>query len=118
MTTLSVGSARLFTAGALASAIAASICCIGPVAFALLGLGGGALLLKFEPYRPYLLTATALFLSAAFYRTYRRPTVEDCSSDSTCPSSASRNGQKTALWIVTLIVVLAATFPYFSKWLF
>jgi mercuric ion transport protein len=104
------------SAGAFLSAVAASVCCIGPVALALLGLGGGALLLKFEPYRPYLLAATALFLGAAFYLTYRRP--EDCVSDSTCPSAPSGKGQKTALWIVTLIVLLAATFPYFSNWLF
>ena len=114
----SLGNARLFSAGALASAIAASICCIGPVALAVLGLGGGALLLRVEPYRPYLLAATAMFLGAAFYLTYRRPAVEDCASDSACPSTASRRGQKTALWIATLIVVLAATFPYFSRWLF
>lgn len=118
MTTQSTGNTRLLSAGALLSAVTASICCIGPIALALLGLGGGALLLKFEPYRPYLLAATALFLGAAFYLTYRRPTVEQCASDSTCPSAASTKGQKLALWIVTLLVLLAATFPHFSKWLF
>jgi mercuric ion transport protein len=118
VTTETTGNARLLSAGALLSAVAASVCCIGPVALALLGLGGGALLLKFEPYRPYLLAATALFLGAAFYLTYRRPAGQDCPSDSACPSAASRKGQKIALWIVTLIVMLASTFPYFSKWLF
>lgn len=116
MTTESAG--RLFSAGALASGIAASICCIGPIALALLGLGGGALLLKLEPYRPYLLAATALFLGVAFHLTYRRPIVENCASDSACSSAVSSKSQKTALWIVTVIVVLAATFPYISKWLF
>jgi mercuric ion transport protein len=111
-------SARLISAGALLSAVTASICCIGPVALALLGLGGGALLLKFEPYRPYLLAATALFLGAAFYVTYRRPAVEQCALGSTCPSAASTKGQEIALWIVTLVVLLAATFPYYSNWLF
>lgn len=111
----SPGSARLFTAGALASALLASICCIGPVALAVLGLGGGALLLRVEPYRPFLLAATAMFLGGAFYLTYRRSAVEDCASDSACPSTAGRKDQKTVLWIVTLIVVLAATFPYFSN---
>lgn len=118
MTRESAGNASLFSAGALASAIAASICCIGPVALAVLGLGGGALLLKVEPYRPYLLAATALFLGAAFYLTYRRPVVEDCASDSACPSPVGRKGQTTVLGIVTLIVVLAATFPYLSNWFF
>jgi len=117
MTTESTGKARLLSAGALLSAVAASVCCIGPVALALLGLGGGALLLKFEPYRAYLLAATALFLGAAFYLTYRRAAVQDCAG-SACRPAASRKSQKAALWIVTLIVVLAATFPYYSNRLF
>ena len=111
------GNARLLSGGAIASAIAASICCFGPLVLALLGLGGGALLLRLEPYRPYSLAAAALFLGAAFYLTYRRP-AEDCAPGSACAAPASRRGQRIALWIVAAIVVLAAAFPYFSKWLF
>lgn len=114
----SAGNARLLSASAIGSAIAASICCIGPLVLALLGLGGGALLLKFAPYRPYLLAATALFLGAAFYLTYRRPPPEECEPGSACANSSGRKGQKVVLWIVTVIVVLAAAFPYFSGALF
>jgi mercuric ion transport protein len=114
----SAHNARLLSAGAVASAIAASICCLGPLALALLGLGGGALLLKFEPYRPLLLAATALFLGAAFYLTYRRPAAEECAAGSACAHPSSRKSQKIVLWIVTVIVVLAASFPYFSGALF
>lgn len=113
----SAGSARLLSGGAIASAIAASICCFGPLVLALLGLGGGALLLKLEPYRPYSLAAAALFLGAGFYLAYRRPAAE-CAPDSACAAPASRRGQRIALWIVAAVVVLAAAFPYFSKWLF
>jgi mercuric ion transport protein len=114
----SAANTRLLSAGAVASAVAASICCLGPLALALLGLGGGALLLRFEPYRHYLLAATALFLGAAFHLTYRRPPVEECAPSSACAQPSSRNGQKIVLWIVTVIVVLAAAFPCFSEALF
>lgn len=114
----SAGNAKLLSAGAVASAVAASICCLGPVALALLGLGGGALLLKFEPYRSYLLATTGLFLGSAFYLTYRRPPPEDCARDSACAQPSRRRGQRSVLWIVTAIVALVAAFPYFSKWLF
>lgn len=114
----SAANTKLLSAGAVASAIAASICCIGPLALALLGLGGGALLLKSAPYRPYLLVATALFLGAAFHLTYRRPPPEECAPGSACAQPASRKAQKIVLWIVTVIVVLAAAFPYFSGALF
>jgi mercuric ion transport protein len=109
---------KVLSAGAVASAVAASICCLGPLVLALLGLGGGALLLKFEPYRRYLLAATGLFLGAAFYLTYRRPPAEECAPGSACAHPSSRKGQKIVLWIVTVIVVLAAAFPYYSGALF
>ncbi len=114
----SAAGTKLFNAGAIGSAVAASICCFGPLVLAVLGLGGGALLLEFEPYRPYFLVATALFLGAAFYLTYRRPAPEECEPGSACARSTNRKGQKIALWIVTVIVVLAAAFPYFSGALF
>jgi len=114
----SAAGTKLLNAGAIGSAIVASICCIGPLALALLGVGGGALLLKVAPYRPFFLGATALFLGAAFYLTYRRPRPEECVSGSTCAQPASRKTQQVVLWIVTVIVLLAAAFPYFSEALF
>ena len=112
------GNTRLLSAGAVASAVAASICCMGPVALALLGLGGGAFLLKFEPYRPWLLATTGLFLGLAFSLAYRRPASEECAPGSACARPSNRRGQRVVLWIVTAIVVLVAAFLYFSKWLF
>ncbi len=112
------GNAKLLSGGAIASAVAASICCFGPLVLALLGLGGGALLLKLEPYRPYSLVAAALFLGAAFYLAYRPRPVEDCAADSACAQPSTRRSQRIALWIVAVIVALAAAFPYYSKWLF
>jgi mercuric ion transport protein len=109
---------RLLNAGAFASAIVASICCFGPLALALLGLGGGALLLKLEPYRPYSLAAAALLLGAGFYLAYRRPSEQACTPTSACTQSSTRRRQRIGLWIVTGIVALAAAFPYYSKWLF
>ena len=109
---------KLLNAGAVCSAIAASICCLGPLLLAVLGLGGGALLLKFEPYRPYFLVATAGLLGGAFYFTYRQPPPQECDPGSLCARPAGRKGQKIALWVVTLLIVLIAAFPYYSGLLF
>lgn len=49
--------------GAIVAAFAASLCCLGPLIFAALGLGGAGLLVKFEAYRPYF-AALTLVLSA------------------------------------------------------
>ncbi len=109
---------KVVTGGAIGAAIAASVCCIGPLVLALLGLGGGALLLKFEPYRPVFLAVTGLILAGAFLVTYRRPPAEQCEPGTACAVPASRKGQKLVLWIVTTIVLLLATFPYYGKYLF
>ncbi len=108
----------LLNAGAIGSAIAASICCLGPLLLAVSGLGGGALLLAFEPYRPYLLAGTALLLGASFYLTYRRPRTEDCQPGGICARPSNRIRQKVILWIMTLVVLLIAAFPYYAKFVF
>jgi mercuric ion transport protein len=74
--------------------------------------------LKFEPYRPVFLIATGIILAGAFYVTYRRPPVEECEPGTACAIPESRKNQKLVLWIVTGIVVLLATFPYYGKFLF
>src|SRR5437867_10253462 len=96
---------KLLNVGAIGAAIGASICCLGPLLLAAMGLGGGALLLKFEPYRPYFLAATTGLLGGAFYLTYRKPPPAECEPGSICGRPSSRRGQKIALWIVAALVV-------------
>ena len=108
------GTATLLSASAIGSATAASICCLGPLVLAMMGLGGGALLLKFAPYRPFFLGITMLFLGGAFYLTYRPAPSDDCEAGSDCRHPVSRKKQKIALWIVTIVVALAAAFPYLA----
>lgn len=101
---------------ALASVLAAgaaSACCIGPVAFVLLGAGTvGASLSALEPYRPVLLAATALLIGGAFYVAYR-PT-SDCD---TC-SPASRKRTRVAVWFAAALAAVLVTFPYYVEYLF
>lgn len=101
---------------AFASVLAAGVasaCCIGPVAFVLLGAGTfGASLSALEPYRPVLLTATALLLGGAFYVAYR-PT-----SDSDTCSSATRKRSRVAVWVAAALAAALVTFPYYVDYLF
>ncbi|PYQ47791.1 MAG: hypothetical protein DMF78_22810 [Acidobacteria bacterium] len=48
--------------GSVIGGILASVCCIGPLVFALLGISGAAFAQRFEPLRPYLLVATYALL--------------------------------------------------------
>ena len=109
---------RLLEGGAIGSAIAASICCVGPLALALLGLGGGAILVALVPYRPLFLGACALFLGAAFYLAYRPMATKECTPGSSCAATSSRTRQRLFLWIVTAIISLIVAFPIYSRFLF
>src|SRR5712692_3595514 len=101
--------------GAVAAAVAASACCLGPVLFATIGAGAlGAASLRLEPYRPWFLGLAVALIGVAFATTYRREPA--ACADGTCAPSARRT-TKTVLWIAAALVGLLATFPYYSKWL-
>lgn len=101
--------------GSVVAALAASVCCIGPVVAASIGAGAlGAASARFEVYRPWFLGVTVLLLGMAFVSTYRRPPTE-CSDGACAP--ASRRTAKVVLWTAAVLVALLATFPYYSQWL-
>jgi copper chaperone CopZ len=97
--------------GAVAAAFGASLCCILPVAVAVLGVGSAALGARLEPWRPWLLGFTALFLGFAFYRAYR---PEACAPGGSCAVPVGRRRNRIVLWIVAVIAVALMTFPYYA----
>lgn len=106
----------LLGAGAVASAVAASLCCLGPLVLAVTGLAGGAMFHFFAPYRAPFAALTILLLGAAFYWTYRRPSANACGTDSSCARPAVRRRTKIALWISATLVFLLAAFNLVIQW--
>lgn len=104
--------------GSIVSAFIASACCVGPLVFALLGLGGAGLLVKFEPYRPYLIVLTAALLGTGFYLTYRKPraaVVEGAEGDAcACPAPRTNRAGRVMLWVATVLVAVFLAFPYIA----
>jgi mercuric ion transport protein len=94
------------------AAIAASLCCIGPLAVVVLGLGSFGAAAAFEAWRPYLLGLTFALLVAAFYLTYRKREV--ACVDGSCHVSRAPRWNKTLLWLVASVVILVTAFPYYS----
>jgi mercuric ion transport protein len=102
-------------AGAILSAFIASACCVGPLVLALLGLGGGALLVKFEPYRPYFTAATLLLLGAGFWLQYRTPKAAAVEGDAcACPAPRANRAGRIMLWVASVLVVGFLVFPYIA----
>ena len=97
----------------VATALAASACCIGPVVAVSLGASAlTALSVRFEPFRPVFLTVTIALLAFAFHRVYRPQVSGTCAADGTCPPTANRPARRL-LWLAAVVVLLLVTFPYY-----
>ena len=104
------GKTTLLGFGAVLTALGASLCCILPLAVALLGVGSAAVAARFEPLRPWMAGATVLLLGFAFYQAYR---PEECKEGDECDRSARRRRQRTILWVVAVLALLLLTLPYY-----
>lgn len=97
--------------GSLVAGFLASICCIGPVVFAILGLSGMTFIQKFEEYRSVFIGVAALLLGIAFYFTYRKKPLEECNPESLCASPKSDLINKVVLWVATVLIAFFIFFP-------
>ncbi len=108
---------RAAVVGSIVSGVAASVCCIAPLAFAAAGVSGAALAHRFEPLRPYFLLLTYALLGGAFYWTYR-PGVPECGPGQSCERPATNHLGKVMLWLALAVVVATTTFPWYAQYLF
>lgn len=94
------------TGGAIGLSALASfvgLCCIGPWAVGLLGVGGAVAMARWEPWRPWILAVAVLMLLWAFWRVYRPAKY--------CPDGACRVGRspwlQVLLWVAAVMLGLA-----------
>jgi len=97
--------------GGMAAALAASLCCIGPVLFALLGLGAFGASSVFLSLRPYLLPVAVLALAFGFYRAYFRR--EACALGEACTTTPMSRISRVVLWVAAAGVLAFALSPYY-----
>jgi mercuric ion transport protein len=101
--------------GGIGAAFVASACCIGPVAFSLIGVGAvGASAVVLEPYRPWFIALTALLVASAFYHAYK-PLPADACTDDRCPPQ-SRRIPRLLAWIAAIAAAVLIAFPYYIGW--
>jgi len=103
---------KLAMGGAVIAALAASLCCIGPLLFVGLGLGAFGAAAAFESARPYLLGATVLLLAFGFYRAYFRREAA-CSPGEACATKPVSRASRAGLWIASVAVLAFALSPYY-----
>jgi copper chaperone CopZ len=103
---------NITSGGSVVSAIVASLCCIGPVAVVLIGVGSIGAFSVFETYRPYFVGLTVIMLGLAFYLTYRKREVT-C-EDGSCKVEHAGKWNKISVWGATLLAAVAIAFPYYG----
>jgi len=112
--------ASIASIGGIIAAFLASLCCIGPVLFAALGVGVGAtgmlastagFLKAFVPYRPFFIVVAMVAIGAGFYLVYRKPKAA-CAPDSYCTDSRTRSKSVVFLWMATLLTLFFVLSPY------
>src|SRR5215218_2236166 len=104
---------KAIVGGAVVAGFLASLCCIGPLLFVLLGVSafGGAA--AFESARPFLMAVSVLLLAVGFYWTYFRRS-EQCAPDEACATKPIGRMNRLGLWIASIAVLVFALMPYFA----
>lgn len=109
-------------AGAVVTAFASSLCCLGPLVFAALGIGAAGFVVKLAPFRTPLAAITLALLATGFYFAYRpaRASAVAASGGPACACElprASRLG-RWILWAAAVLVIALLAFPYLTPYLF
>jgi len=101
---------NLAATGGVLGAVLAATCCIAPLLLLTLGIGGAWVvnLTALEAYQPVFVTATLGFLAAGFWQVYIKP-KKACATGSYCASPTSGRVVKTALWVATVLIIVAVT---------
>jgi mercuric ion transport protein len=96
---------KLVAAGGILGAIAASSCCIAPLALFSLGISGAwiANLTALAPYQPYFIAATLACLGYGYWLVYRRKTVT-CAEGTACTRPLPNRFAMFGLIVATLLV--------------
>ena len=98
----------LIAAGGLLGALAASSCCIMPLALFGLGVSGAWIgnFTQLAAYQPYFIAATLAFLGYGYLLVYRTST-RACTDGEACARPLSNRIVKTSLILATILVVAA-----------
>jgi mercuric ion transport protein len=102
---------NLVAAGGILGALAASSCCILPLALFSLGVSGAWIgnLTQLAPYQPYFIAVTIAFLGYGYWLVYRSSKVA-CTDGETCARPLPNRLIKAGLILATVLVIAALGF--------
>lgn len=108
---------KIAGAAALIGALAASSCCILPVALFTFGIGGAWIgnFTQLAPYQPYFIAATLAFIAGGYWLVYR-PSKMPCAEGEACARPLPNKFVKLALIVATVVVLAAWGFDYIAAY--
>lgn len=104
-----------FAAGGVIGAILASVCCVAPLVLVTLGVSGAWIgnLTALAPYKPITIAIALVMIGLGFWHVYFKAKPA-CADGSYCARPESSRISKSALWIATVLVVLAMTISWWA----
>jgi len=105
-------SARWMAAGGILGAILASSCCILPLLFVSVGVGGAWMgnMTAMAPYQPFFTAITFGFLGYGYYLVYWKK--QECEEGEVCARPLPQKMVKLGLFFATLLVLAAMAAQY------
>ena len=103
---------KLAAAGGVLGALAASSCCLLPLALFSIGIGGDWIgnLTALTPYQPIFVAITLGLVGYGFWLAFRQRPA--CADGEVCARPLPSRVVKTMLWAATALVAAALAFPY------
>ena len=104
---------RLMVAGGLLGGLAASSCCILPLALFGLGVSGAWIgnFTRLAPYQPWFIAATMAFLGYGYWLVYRSSRLA-CADGEACARPLPNRTVKVGLVLATILVIAALGFDF------
>ena len=108
-----IGLERFAVTGGILGAVAASSCCVLPLALAAFGVGGAwmANLRALAPYQPIFIALALGAIGYGFYRVYWKD-ARLCAEGEACARPLPGKFVRSGLWLASLLVAVVVTFPY------
>ena len=106
---------KLLTAAGVLGALAASSCCIVPLALFALGVSGAWIgnLTQLAPYQPYFIAATVACLGGGYWLRYRSTKVA-CAEDEVCARPLPNRVVNIGLILATVLIVGALALDFLA----
>jgi len=100
------------------AAIAASLCCVGPLVLVMLGVGGAWVsnLRVFEPWRPLFIGLTVVFLVLALRKIWRPAST--CAPGAVCALPKNNRRYKILFGVIAALIAALLAFPLYAPWFY